>query len=114
MPAITLVWLALVPRGSVTPMAGRDVLGFGEHPGTAGGLPLPSVPFAKYTFELAPAKAMLFPDKVKAEGNWRLSVCAATTYCTSLWLPFGPTSRPLSSNAPFAETGGVAVTTRLG
>src|SRR6267142_2732068 len=87
-------------------MAGIEVRGFGVQPGTAGGLPLPSVPSAKYTFELGPEKAMFFPDRVNAEGKLRLNVCAATTYCTVFWLPFGRTARAVISNACFAVAGG--------
>src|SRR5216684_824181 len=87
-------------------MAGREVAGFGTQPGTAGGLPLPSVPSAKYTFELGPEKATFFPDKVKAEGKLRLNVFAATTYCTVFWAPFGRIARAVISYACFAVGGG--------
>src|SRR5437879_13618315 len=80
-------------------MAGREVLGFGEQPGTGGGLPLPSVPFPKYTLELAPEKLTCFADKVKAEGKLRPNVFGATTYCAIFWLPSGRTASAVTSRA---------------
>src|SRR2546426_878041 len=87
-------------------MAGREVLGFGEQPGTAGGLPLPSVPFPKYTLELAPEKITCFADRVKAEGKLRPNVFGATTYCAIFWLPSGRTASAVTSRAWRAVGGG--------